>query len=195
MRALNMKGTDMTGCRYLQAVLWCAIILHPRVAPAEIVKKTENGFTIRHELILADSPEAVYDATTGDISRWWDHSFTEKPAKLWIEARPGGRFYELFDDSGSGALHGIVTWAERGKRLRLVGSLGFSGMPVQFFWTYDYEPDKAGTKLTLTCHATGMLEPSWSKAVDSVWKHFLVDRLKPYIAEGKHKKKPGDKKP
>ena len=36
---------------------------------------------------------------------------------------------------------------------------------------------------------------TWAKAVDSVWTHFLVDRLKPYIAAGTHKAKPDDKKP
>ena len=114
---------------------------------------------------------------------------------MWIEARPGGRFFELFDDDGSGAIHGIVTWAQRGKRIRFVGSLGFSGLPVQFSWTYDFEPHKVGTKLTLTCHATGVIEPGWAKTIDSVWRHFLVDRLKPYVAAGKHKGKSDDKKP
>jgi len=40
-------------------------------------------------------PVFVYDHLTGDISEWWDHSFSEKPYKLFIEARPGGGFYEI----------------------------------------------------------------------------------------------------
>lgn len=31
-----------------------------------------------------------YDAIRGDISGWWDHSISEKPYRLYIEAKPGG---------------------------------------------------------------------------------------------------------
>ena len=30
---------------------------------------------------------------------------------------------------------------------------------------------------------------SLAKTVDSVWKHFLFDQLKPYVEQGKHRKK------
>jgi hypothetical protein len=48
-------------------------------------------------------PEAVYDAATGDISGWWDHYTSEHPKKLYLEAKPGGGFYEIFNDSGDGS--------------------------------------------------------------------------------------------
>ncbi len=37
-----------------------------------------SGFRVTHELILPGEPNQVYDAITGDISGWWDHSFSEK---------------------------------------------------------------------------------------------------------------------
>src|SRR5579863_7165429 len=77
-----------------------------------------GAFQVQQELMLPASPEAVYDAVTGDISGWWDHSFSAHPKKLYIEAKPGGGFYEIFNDSGDGALHATVIYAERGKRLR-----------------------------------------------------------------------------
>ncbi len=32
-----------------------------------------------------------------EFSAWLDHSFSDKPLKIFIEARPGGGFYEIFD--------------------------------------------------------------------------------------------------
>ena len=62
-------------------------------------------------------PVFVYDHLTGDISDWWDHSFVENPLKLFIEARPGGGFYEIFDKQGKGARHATVIYAERFRRV------------------------------------------------------------------------------
>ena len=51
---------------------------------------TPAVFAFTHNLTLHGSPQAIYDALTGDISGWWDHSFSDQPYKLYIEARPGG---------------------------------------------------------------------------------------------------------
>ena len=58
------------------------------------------AFQIQQEVVIAAKPEAVYDAATGDISGWWDHHMSEHPKKLYIEAKPGGCFCEIFDDAG-----------------------------------------------------------------------------------------------
>jgi len=55
-----------------------------------------SGYTIEQEIVLPGSPVEVYDAVTGDISPWWDHKFTPKPKKFYLEPRPGGGFYEIF---------------------------------------------------------------------------------------------------
>lgn len=166
------------------------VMLFPGAARGEVVTKSSDSFTIRQEVILPDTPEAVYDATTGDISGWWDHHFSEKPLKFFIEARPGGGFYEIFDESGDGVLHGTVTWAQRGKSLRFTGPLGLAGNAVTAVWTLTYEPHgEKETKLTLDGRMSGTLEEGWAEAVDSVWRHFLVERLKPYVEQGKHRKK------
>ncbi len=162
--------------------------LMPGTAQGEVVKKSSDSFAIKLEVTLPDTPEAIYDATTGDISGWWDHHFSEKPLRFFIEAKPGGGFYEIFDESGNGVLHGTVTWAQRGKSLRITGPLGLAGNAVTGVWTLTYEPfEEKGTKLTLDGRMSGALEDGWAEVVDSVWKHFLVEQLKPYVEQGKHK--------
>jgi uncharacterized protein YndB with AHSA1/START domain len=149
-----------------------------------------GAFQVRQELVLPASPEAVYDAVTGDISGWWDHSFSEHPKKLFIEPKPGGGFYEIFDDAGNGVLHATVNYADRGKMLRFTGPLGLSGQAVTLVTTYEFLPDPAGTKVRLTCNVSGQIEDGQDKIVDAVWHHFLVERLKPYIESGAYRTKP-----
>jgi uncharacterized protein YndB with AHSA1/START domain len=165
------------------------LFLIPSYLRSETKELKTGAFQVQQELILPASPEAVYDAATGDISAWWDHSFSEHPKKLYIEAKPGGGFYEIFDDAGNGVLHATVIYADRGKRIRFAGPLGFSGQAVTMVTTYDFLPDPAGTKMRLTCNVSGQIAEGEDKTVDAVWHHFLSERLKPYIESGAYKTK------
>ena len=153
----------------------------------ELGGKKEEGakpgcFAFEKTVRLPGTPEAVYDLATGDISGWWDHTFSEKPARLFIEPRPGGGFYEIFDDSGDGVLHGTVIYAQRGKLLRFTGPLGLSGNAIDLVCTYKFEPIGAdSTQLTLNVHAAGESEKAWPGVVEQIWTHFLVERFKPFV--------------
>jgi len=120
------------------------LVSAPSYLQSETKELKTGGFQVQQELVLPGSPEDVYGAATGDISGWWDHSFSEHPKKLYIETKPGGGFYEIFDDAGNGALHATVINADGGKRIRFAGPLGFSGEAVNFVTTYDFLPDPAG---------------------------------------------------
>jgi hypothetical protein len=144
-------------------------------------KPAYGVFNFSHQLTLPGTPETIYDALTGDISGWWDHSFSEKPYRLYIEARPGGGFYEIFDESGDGVQHAVVTAAQRGKLLRFVGPLGLAGNAVQLVCTYTLAAVGDSTLLTLDVHAAGEIKPEWPALVEKVWRHFLDERFKPYV--------------
>jgi uncharacterized protein YndB with AHSA1/START domain len=161
----------------------------PETSRSDTKELKTGAFQIQQEIVLPASPDAVYDTITGDISGWWDHSFAQHPKRLFIEAKPGGGFWEIFDDAGNGVLHATVIVADRGKRLRFRGPLGFSGQAVDVVTTYDLSPDPAGTKLQLTCNVSGQMEEGEDKIADSVWHHFLFERLKPYIESGAYKQK------
>lgn len=141
-----------------------------------------GAFSFTHEYTLPGTPEQIYDAITGDISGWWDHSFSEKPYKLYIEAKPGGGFYEIFDESGDGVLHATVTAAQRGKLLRFVGPLGLAGNAIDLTNSYTFEAlGDDSTRLTLDVHAAGEMEPEWPILVEQVWRHFLGEQFVNYI--------------
>jgi len=148
-----------------------------------------GGFSFEQRVMVPGRPEAIYDALTGDISGWWDHTFSQSPKALIIEPKVGGGFYELFDDKGNGVRHAEVTWAERGKQLRLVGPLGFAGSAVVLVSTLTLEAESDSTRIHLTCHAAGEVKPGWPEACEGVWRHFLLERFKPYVEAGRHLKR------
>lgn len=146
-----------------------------------------GAFAVQHQLTLPGTPVEIYDAVTGDVSGWWDHTFSESPAQLFIQARPGGGFLEIFDDSGDGVRHATVIAARRGEFLRFEGPLGFSGKAMHMVHTYELAPVGAdSTRLVLTVRAAGEMEAGWATAVDGVWRHFLFERLLPYVESGRH---------
>jgi len=152
-------------------------------APSDEESPGYGTFKFMQQVVLPGSPEAVYDTVTGDISPWWDHSFSKKPVRLYIEPKPGGGFWEIFDEEGNGVLHARVIVADRGKMLRFCGPLGLSGQAIQLVCTYTLEPVGEGeTRLTLNVHGAGELDPPDIAAiVERVLHHILLDRLKPYM--------------
>ncbi len=157
--------------------------------PASAQMTPASVFSFSFDVALPAPPEDIYAALTGDISGWWDHSFAEKPYRLFIEARPGGGFYEIFGPSGDGARHATVIYAERGKKLVFDGPFGLSGRAISMVTTYELAPSgKTATKLTVSVHGSGEMDDKVPGVVENVWKHFIIERFKPYIESGAYKK-------
>ena len=147
-------------------------------------QKAENPGTFSFEMNFSypGDPDFIYDHLTGDISTWWDHSFSETPYKLYIEAWPGGGFYEIFNEAGDGAKHASIIYAERGKMLRMEGPLGLSGQALTLVCTYTLKASEEDqTLLTLNVHGAGEFSEETPELVRQVWEHFLWEQFKPYI--------------
>jgi hypothetical protein len=150
-------------------------------------KPKYDVFSFDKEVKLPGTPEVIFDAVTGDISGWWDHSFTDNPKEFYIEPIPGGGFWEYFDDEGNGVLHARVIYADRGKMLRFDGPLGLSGKAIQVVTTYQFEPvGSDSTIFKVSVHAAGEVDEGIPAIVEKVWEHFIFEQLKPYVESGKH---------
>jgi len=160
-----------------------------------IFAQTENKtnydvFSFEKKVTLPGTPEVIFDAVTGDISGWWDHTMSGNPKKFYIEPFPGGGFFEIFDDEGNGVLHATVIYADRGKLLRFDGPLGLSGKAIQIVTTYQFEPVGIDSTLfKVSVHGAGEMEEGISAIVERVWEHFIFEQLQPYILAGKHLQK------
>lgn len=143
---------------------------------------TSKTFSFEMNFNYPAEPEVVYDHLTGDVSGWWDHSFSGDPYKLYIEAKPGGGFYEVFDESGDGVRHASVILAKRGKMLRMEGPFGLSGRALTMVCTYTLRPsDEGGTLLNLTVNGAGDFSNETPGIVKQVWEHFLWEQFRPYL--------------
>jgi hypothetical protein len=177
----------------MRALLSCvlATLLFVSLGYAETRTLSSGGFAFDMTLTLPGTPDEIFGALTGDISGWWDHSFSENPKKLYIEPTVGGGFYEYFDDAGNGVRHAVVTYVDRPRILRMEGPLGLAGNAFVGVYTYTLEPAGSdSTRLALAVQVAGHVEKSWPPIVEKVWTHFLVERFKPYVESGAHRGKP-----
>jgi len=148
-----------------------------------------GAFSFTKEVKLLGTPEEIFEAATGDISGWWDHSVSKNPVEFYIEPIPGGGFWEFFDDEGNGVLHATVIAADRGELLRFDGPLGLAGIAIHLVTTYTFEPvGSDSTLMRISVHGAGEVEDSTPAIVEKVWEHFIFERFKPYIETGGHLK-------
>ncbi|HET7087805.1 MAG TPA: SRPBCC domain-containing protein [Anaerolineae bacterium] len=82
---------------------------------------------VEKSISIAAKPERVWQAWTGEISKWWTRPYfndAERATGLMLEPHLGGRFIETWGDRGAGYLIGHViewlpphrfafTWAEK----------------------------------------------------------------------------------
>lgn len=135
-------------------------------------------FAFDKQVILPGTTGQIFDAATGDISSWWDHSFTENPKRLFIEPKPGGGFWEIFDDAGNGALHATVIYCKKPTMIRFDGPLGLSGKAVQFVTTYEFsEAGNDSTLMKVSVHGSGELDEGMSAIAEKVWNHLYLKDL------------------
>jgi len=166
-------------------ILICSLLLITYTVAAQDTKPGYDVFSFELAVTVPGTTTQIYDAMTGDISGWWDHSFSEKPYRLYIDAVPGGGFFEIFNAGGDGVKHATVIYSDRGKMLRMDGPLGLSGKAVQMVTTYAFSPTGAdSTTVKLSVHAAGEIGDGVPAVVESVWRHYLVERFKPYVENG-----------
>ncbi|RMD89837.1 MAG: SRPBCC domain-containing protein [Alphaproteobacteria bacterium] len=145
-----------------------------------------RAYEVTLEVALAASPAAVWETITGDISGWWDHRFSERPAAFFIDARPGGGFFEYFDADGkNGVRHAVVLRAEKERSLVFEGPLGFLGDAVSVVTNWTLTPISGDrTRLAARISVSGLDREGNAEALAGVWHHFLVERLAGYLAAG-----------
>jgi len=175
-----------------RTAVWFVLALGCARTTAEAASREvpTGAFVVEHSLTLSGSPVAIYEAITGDVSDWWDHSFSGHPYRFYIEAKPGGGFWEIFNEAGDGVKHATVTYADPGKLLRFEGPLGLAGNALDLVTTCTFtEAGPDSTRLDVSVHGAGEIREGWPEAVDRAWYHFLFERFKPYVESGAYLKK------
>ena len=159
-----------------------ALLVHdPVVSEFEVL-----GFRTTQTIEINAPREAVWDAATGDVLPWWDHTYSGGPAELVIEPTFGGRFYERFEaGSDDGMLHAEVIFANAPQTLRLHGPLGLTGRSYNLVTSWTLEAtDDGRTLFTVDLAMHGEIDENLAGIVHGVWTHFIGTRLKTYMETG-----------
>jgi hypothetical protein len=169
--------------RFALKFLTVMLVLMTVPAWAEITNEPMVAFSFSVTTDMAGTPEEVFDAATGDITPWWDHTMSGKPLKMYVEPKPGGAFMEIFNEKGDGVRHAVVTGVERGKFIRLEGPMGLAGYALFLVTTWNFEPaeTEGRTQVTISVRGSGEVQEGWPELIERTWHHFLVECLKPYL--------------
>ena len=141
-----------------------------------------DTFQIEQELRIEAPIDKVFASLTEDINSWWAYRLCGEESALSLEAEVGGRFIEKAA-TGHGALWGTVTYINAPHEIRLNGLLGMTGA-VNSAYSYKIQEDGDHTILSLSHHASGLLDPNWHTAHDEGWKELLGKFLKNYVENG-----------
>jgi len=136
-------------------------------------------FQIELEFTLAASCEAVFEALTQDVDRWWVFRVVEGISVMRLEAKVGGLFVEE-NASGDGRLWGTVEYIERNRRLRLRGPLGMN-TAVDSVYSFTLQPQDAGTLLQIEHRAIGDIAPDMGQAHHDGWISLVIEHLKSFV--------------
>ena len=157
--------------------------------PALLEPFEVQGFNTTITVEIDAPRDVVFEAATGDVTGWWDHSFWPDPAEMVIEPQIGGRFYERFETgSDNGTLHARVIFVRAPEQLRLHGPLGLSGRAVDLVtsWTLTEGETPDTTLVRIDLAMMGDIDAELADVVRSVWVHFIEARLKTYVEAGCH---------
>ena len=139
----------------------------------------------RMEVRIAAAPDAVWEALTEDIGAWWPDEFyaggQSGRRSYRLEARPGGRMYEEWDDGG-GLLWGSVVSAQPGVALHVTGTLFPEwGGPSVWFGTWRIEPEGDGAVLAFCEHTFGRVTEAQLAEKEKGWRFLLDGALRAHL--------------
>ena len=127
-------------------------------ASAEVIASSEAGFVVRETAEVPAAPAATWAALVAP-QNWWNkaHTFSGDSANLYLDAQGGGCFCEKLPlkEGAPGArpgsvAHMRVVYADPGKALRMVGSLGpLQSEALTGTMTITLKPGGAGTRVVL----------------------------------------------
>jgi len=173
---LDSLMASLIGC--LMAVLCAPSLLSAQALPSPAARPY-GAFAFSDSVSVPLAPEEAFDRFL-EVDEWWDHRFDPNSSRFYIEARPGGGFYEIFDASGDGVRHATVIFVKRGEALRMRGPLGLTGFALDMVYTLQFRQEGSGTRVTLDVRGAGELEEEWPAVLQRVWHHFLAERYQPY---------------
>ena len=174
---MHWEGAMM---RHICLVVASGLVLLTQPAAAEVIASSEAGFVTRATAEVPADLAATWAALIAPQT-WWNkmHTFSGDSANLYLDAQGGGCFCEKLPlkDAPPGArggsvAHMRVVYADPGKALRMVGSLGpLQSEALTGTLTITLKPAAAGTRIVMEYVVGGFMRykvDEIAPAVDNV---------------------------
>jgi len=145
---------------------------------AEVLDSANNGFTVRHSVMISTDRQTVYQTVVGKIGEWWssDHTVSGDAANLFLTDTLSGCFCERLGE-GAGLVHLSVSFVNPGVMLKLTGGLGPLGlMGTAGNMTWEFDDAESGTVVTMQ-YAVGGYMPGGLDTVADAVDGVLVEQL------------------
>ncbi|HYC73654.1 SRPBCC family protein [Brevundimonas sp.] len=154
--------------RLLLAILLCAVA---GPAPAEIVARSDHGFSLSYERRVAATPEAVLEALATPGAWWSDaHTYSGSASNISVDLRPGGCWCEALPGGGVKHAEAVLVWPER-RMVRFdapFGPLQDLGADAILTMTWADAADGVGLTLKWTFTVNGPGTAAMAGPVDGV---------------------------
>lgn len=91
-----------------------ALALSAAPAAAEVVSRSETGFSLSFERPVTASPDAILNAVARPAAWWNDsHTYSGSASNISLELKPGGCWCEALPGGGVKHAEAVLVWPER----------------------------------------------------------------------------------
>jgi uncharacterized protein YndB with AHSA1/START domain len=142
-----------------------------------------GAFSLDFSIRIGGSVERVFEAVSTDVGRWWPHTYREAAHDVVMEPRIGGRFMELFDATGRGALYGLVEVWDPPAALRIRGAIAMP-LAVNVVFTITLTADGDGTILREQCSVSGQVSEGLREGMRVGTEEMYEQELRAWVERG-----------
>ena len=178
------------GSQVVKLIHWVLVfsVFLSSAVSAEVIDRSESGFTLQTQREFDATPKEVYDTLTLEVHRWWnlDHTYAGKDGMMTMDTTPGGCFCESLP-GGGWVEHMRIVYVEPNKLLRMSGGLGpLQSLGVAGAMSFTLSEEEGKTVLVFRYQVGGYFAAGtgqWPAAVDGVWD-VQLDGLKRLLDDG-----------
>lgn len=152
-------------------LLAAALSLVAGSAAAEVMNRSENGFSLTYERPVTASSDAVLAAIARPAAWWSDaHTYSGAAANISVDLRPGGCWCEALPGGGVKHAEAVLVWPEQ-RMVRFdapFGPLQSIGADAVLTMTWTDATDGSGRTLKWTFVVAGPGAGAMADAIDGV---------------------------
>jgi DNA-binding transcriptional ArsR family regulator len=140
-----------------------------------------------YDVRLPAAASQIYEAFLNHIDRWWPGDNrpgeNESGGKMILEPFVGGRFYQAFDDNGTGELLGFVTRLQPNEEIRILGPMDSENITATSTVHIRLREEGDETEICHTHRTVGEVQTTLLPTLSSHWRERLDEHLRAFVTD------------